>query len=135
MTHLYADGNGRIDNQHIFNRGAYGGLKLKVGDKVTSTVRKISEDQPFSIYKINTIDEDSWIADVRVFDQISASDPVPLETYQKVLSGGIKAKINGEIFIDTVPKPIRLVIGEIGCHFNPNIGDQVGNPQEQREKV
>lgn len=125
ITHYYSDGKGRIDNQLMFTREAVSNLKVKVGDKVTCTARKLSEDQPIVIYKIIAIDEDAWIADVREFDKIAPNDPVPLQTYQKVLSGEIKAKMNGEIFIATVPKPIRLVITEIGCRFNPTIGDQV----------
>lgn len=128
VTHLYTDGKGRIDKQYIFNQEAAAHLKLKVGDKVSCTARKLSEDQPIVIYKIDAIEEDSWIAaDERAIENIKPNDPVPLQTYQKVLPGGIKAKINGEIFIESpsFPKPIRLVIAETGCHFNPTIGDQV----------
>lgn len=124
VTHLYANGKGRIDRQYMFNHEAVMNLKLKAGDKVTCTARKLSEDQ-IVIYKINTIDEDSWTADERELANIVPNDPVPMETYQKILIGEIKAKMNGEIFISTDPKPIRLLITEIGCHFNPTVGDQV----------
>lgn len=126
VTHLYTDGKGRIDKQYIFTPEAAANLKLKVGDKVTCTARKLSDDQPIVIYKINAVDEDSWIAsDVLDLDNIAPNDPVPLQTYEKILTGEIKAKINGEIFINTTPKPIRLLIAETGCHFNPTIGDVV----------
>lgn len=126
MTHLYTDGKGgRIDNQYWFNQKAAKNLNLKVGDKVSCTARKLSEEQPIVIYMINSIDEDAWTADVREFDNIEPNDPIPMETYEKILSGGIVEKFNGEIAIRTAPKPIRLMISEIGCHFNPTVGDQV----------
>lgn len=128
ITHFYNDGKGRIDAQYMFNSESTGHKKLKVGDRVTCTARKISEDQPIVIYKIDSIDQDSWMPDEENFDNITPNTPVPLNTYTRVMRGEIIAKLNGEIAIDTMPetsKPIKLVISEIGCTFNPVIGDQV----------
>lgn len=113
----------------MFNSGAVGHRKLKKGDRVLCMARKISDDQPIAIYKIESVIEDSWAPNGEDdFDIANASDPVPLNTYIRVLRGEIKGKLNGEIAIDTcpaTPKPIKLVISEIGCRFNPMIGDQV----------
>lgn len=112
----------------MFNSEAIGNKKLKKGDRVSCTARKISEDQPIVIYKIDSIDDDSWMPTEDDFDIVNPSDPVPLNTYVRVLRGEIKGKLNGEIAIDTcpaTPKPIKLAIAEIGCAFNPMVGDQV----------
>lgn len=128
VTHLYAEGNGRIDDQYTFNREAVSNLRLKVGDKVLCMARKISDDMPLVIYKIDSIEEDSWTTDPNDFIAGSSSNPIPLKTFQKWLKGAIVVKQNGIIVIELSPKtdkPIKLTIIEIGCTFNPTEGDQV----------
>lgn len=125
---MYQDGKGRIDGKYLFNSDAASHLRLKIGDKVSCTARKLSEDQPVVIYKIDSIEEDAWIVDAQDFDNISTSKPIPLKTYQKCLKGEIKEKLNGEIAIDTrphTPQLIKLMISESGCTFNPTVGDWV----------
>lgn len=109
----------------MFNREAAANMNLKKGDRVTCTARKISEDQPIVIYKINSIDQDVWMLDDDNDD--SSNDPIPLNNYTRVLRGEITAKSNGEIAIECVEllKPIKMMISEIGCAFNPMVGDQV----------
>lgn len=128
VTHLYSDGDGRIDDQYTFNREAVPNLRLKVGDKVLCMARKISNDKPLVIYKIDAIEEDSWSSEPLDLIGCTTSNPIPLKTFQKWLRGGIIVKQNGIIVIDTRPnpeKPIKLTIAEIGCTFNPTEGDQV----------
>lgn len=128
VTHLYQDGSGRIDGKYMFNAEAAANKRIQVGHKITCMARKISEDQPVVIYTIDSIDQDSWTPDEENVDNVKPGELVPLKSYQKLLRGEIKAKLNGEIVIDTYPqtiKNIKLVISEIGCTFNPTEGDQV----------
>lgn len=119
---------GIVDQKYVFSREAGLNFKLKAGDKVTCNARKLSEELPIVIYSIIAVDEEAWTAaDEQELDDIapSSSNPVPLQTYEKQLNGTIKVKMNGETAIDTTPKPIRMQISEIGCTFNPMVGDQV----------
>lgn len=113
----------------MFNNEAKANKKLKVGDRVSCTARKISEDQPIVIYKIDTIEQDVWGFDQENFDtdDDESNAPIPLNNYTRVLRGEITAKYNGEIAVKCVetPKPLKMVISEIGCAFNPMLGDQV----------
>lgn len=127
VTHLYENG-GRVDEKYRFNAAAAANKKLKIGHRVTCMARKISDDQPVVIYTIDSIDQDSWMPEDEDLSNVTPSALVPLNTYQKLLRGEIKAKFNGEIVIETRPqtaKNIKLVISEIGCGFNPTVGDQV----------
>lgn len=115
----------------MFNNEAKANKKLKVGDRVSCTARKISEDQPIVIYKIDAIEQDGWAFDQGNFDSDDDDDesnaPIPLNNYTRVLRGEITAKYNGEIAVKCVetPTPLKMVISEIGCSFNPVLGDQV----------
>lgn len=103
-------------------------MNLKTGHRVTCMARKISEDQPVVIYKIESIDHESWAPEDEDLENIKPNGLVPLRTCRKILVGEIIGKLNGQIFIDTRPKTkrvISLVISETGCAFNPTIGDQV----------
>lgn len=127
MTHLYSDGKGRIDDKYMFNSEALANKKVKKGDRVTCTARKISEDQPIVIYKIESIDQDVWGMYDEEGDNGNSNGPIPLNNYVRVLRGEITCKFNGEIVMECaeVPKPMRMVISEIGCQFIPMVGDQV----------
>lgn len=100
---------------------------MERNDRVKCLVRKVSEDKPVEIYKIEAKEENTW--DVNDFE----SDPqldgriTQLDVCIKWLNGEVKTKLNGEIFIETKysPKPLKLGIADSGCSFNPMIGDQV----------
>lgn len=113
----------------MINGGVIGNRKIKVGDWLICTARKISDDQPIVIYKIDGIEEECWTPHEEN-DEIAdkTNSPVPLNTYIRILRGEIIRKLNGEVEIDTrveTKKPIKILISESGCKFNPMIGDHV----------
>ncbi|XP_031620901.1 probable RNA helicase armi [Contarinia nasturtii] len=128
VTHLYSDGNGRIDGKYMLTSGSMANKKLKIGDWVICTARKISDDQPIVIYKIDSVEEEYWDATLADIDGTNKNSAIPLNTCLRVLRGEIKQKFNGEIVIDTrpeTPQPIKILISESECTFNPMAGDQV----------
>lgn len=127
ITQYNNDRSGVIDKKYLFPAGAAENLELRVGDRVSCKARKISDDQPVVIYKIDSVHSDTWGGDDEEdYDDTSTRDLVALRTYTKMVRGEIKLKFNGEIIVhDGASSTIRLKISEIGCTFNPMVGDQV----------
>lgn len=110
----------------MFNSEAMVNKRIKKGDRVTCTARKISEDQPIVIYRIDAIDQEVWF-DEEIENRDDNSSPIPLDNRVRVLRGEIVCKLNGEIAIKCLEasRPLKMPICETGCVFNPMVGDIV----------
>lgn len=127
VTHIYANGNGRIDDQYTFNEGCVtNGDKVVVGDTVDCLARKMSDDRPLEIYKVEKLIVEQWGFDDHQFNRIC--DPAGLQTESKWIKGIIKSKINGLMIIDTlgmISSHLSIPISDIECKFVPKSGDHI----------
>lgn len=99
-------------------------MKLKVGDKVVCMARKISDEKPVEIYKIQGKLIDEWGEKCETADTFN---PIPISTQCEWFGGCILAKVNGELLVDVlrIDKKILFPINDFGCTFNPRVGDEI----------
>lgn len=99
-------------------------MKLKVGDNVVCMARKISDENPVEIYKIQGKWLDEWGEKGETADTFN---PIAISTRCEWIGGCILAKVNGEILVDILRlnKKILISINDFGCTFNPRVGDEI----------
>lgn len=86
--------------------------------------RKVSDEKPVEIYKIQGKKDDEW--GERASRDVNNA-PVALATQCEWFGGRILAKIDGELLVNImrIGKKLRIPINDTGCTFNPRIGDDI----------
>lgn len=100
---MFADGHGRIDQNHLFTTEMKGNLKLKKGDIVRYSMRKISDDV-YNICRILSVEDECWSLEAFLDGEDCASkkteaNKMAIETFDKWIHGTIIKKQSGDLTI------------------------------------